>query len=218
MKLYEVVNLFGDETGKLVYPDTSLLSLAAQLMEYNPLLKYNAVNTKGYEAFYKVEPDLHYEIQPEWLESIYLLIKYEKYYDEIPIVCSSLIDFSLATYSTVNELGNLIDAKQLTRILKDITLLDFCSMVKMISGNDFNFVTEYQYKTRNTTDTSLFDVYIPSTNRIAIIKSDLAKLLVHDDIDNIKVINNELCISSKPIACLLGGVGATSGTYDLSRF
>jgi hypothetical protein len=197
-------------------PTPTQLMLAEQLKAFRPQLMYNLNATNSPKSFFAAELELAHETPVEWQPNVFWMLKLGYYVEGVPCEITAVVEWLDNTYGTVNALANAFTPAQILKLFggQENCIMSMKDMVSRILDRSFTPIRDIVYKVPNG---DIYDVYIESTDRIALMQASLADKLEHADIESITEEKGVLCLGTRPVATLLGGVGATHGIYDLSR-
>lgn len=215
------------------------LELAYKMLYWSPNVITNLNRTQNANAFYSVEPDLEYEIPVEQKEEVYYSIKLGYICRECPAKILYYIDNVYRLYKSFNLVVKVLPKSMLSELfkegyieegysLKDIINTIWSSKwrvntddVQLLGKDTAHKCTWYPVsseKLYSPNSNNCWDIYIESTDMIAIVPEKLKQILTcnTDTIENLTVSNNSIMLLDIPIKTLGGYIGATNSTYDLS--
>jgi hypothetical protein len=197
-------------------PTKEQMKLAGDLLSYKQTTAIMVKRADTASCFFKHELDAEAEVAPDDRENVFWMMKKKYFYDGVPWDVAWIIEWLSHNYNTVNALATAFDDEQITKFFANLPTggLSMQEMIAKVTKRQFEPITDLVYKVPNGT---VYDVYIESTDRVALMARELADMLTAEDIQSIEEKANELYLGERPLSTFLGGVGATYGIYDLSR-
>lgn len=175
----------------------------------------NLERTNNANAFYKAEPDLAVYIPPAKRSEYFYLMKTGKYSKDVPAKFIFMLEECYKQHGTYNMLFKFIPQGNIKEITSCNYLNGNVKIFDVIKSLDPNF-TPISKDNKIVRNGDYYDVYIPKTDRIAIVPEKVAKCLDETKLDSYNIIKNELVTETGYPVCKLGGyIGIHSNTYDM---
>lgn len=175
----------------------------------------NLERTNNANAFYKAEPDLALYIPKDKRSEYFYIMKTGKYSKYVSSKFIYMLEECYRQHGTYNMLfkfipnGNVKEVTSPDYFGNSLTILD---VIRSIAPN-FEPLSKDNLIVRNG---DYFDVYIPKTDRVAIVPEKVAKEINKQRLDDYNIIRNEIVNESNFPICKLGGyLGIHSNTYDM---
>ena len=167
------------------------------------------------KEFYKCEPDVYNRVPPYLRENVFYAYKCRKYTPSIDAKALYLLKLVHENYGSCNFIAEALPKKDLAYLFADETieqgtcLLDY---VRALVDSSFEPLTVYK---PIRIGEKYSELYISSTDKVARVDTEIAKMLSYSDVDDIVLQKDKLYLGKRPLAEIGGRFGITRGTYDL---
>lgn len=170
------------------------------------------------KQFYDMEPDIAHFVPKEARDEIFFAMKNGFASPVVPARGIYLIMKAYDLYKIPNLIFKLIPKAELNCMFQQnyvgsgYTLRD---VVCSLCSPTYVPLAEGRYKVPFG---KFFEVYIPNTDMVAVLPSDIANALEYTDIRNIECDKQGLKLGDKYIAFMCNHIGAGDSNYDLRTF
>lgn len=179
--------------------------------------KINLDMCEQYTDFYKVEPDFKHWIKPEDRAEAFYANKVGKYTPLVPSFCVYLLKKAYEVHKSPNLVVKQLPVPVLEKFLSDgyfgglLTLRD---VICNFCNPNYNPLSLTRLKNPCGDFT---EVYVKSTDMVALVPKRLASLLNDESILEIEVAPNGLAVRGKTLTSLAGYHGIVNSIYDLRK-
>ncbi len=175
----------------------------------------NLKSTNNAKSFYKAEPDLAACIPTSKRDEYFYIMKTGKYSKYVPAKFLFMLEECYKQHGTYNMLFKFIPSSNISEVTSDGYFGDDVKIIDVIQSFDKTFIP-LSVKNKIVKNGDYYDIYIPKTDRVAVVPENVAKEINEKNLDAYSVLRNELVSDTKYPVCKLGGyLGIHSNTYDM---
>lgn len=186
------------------------------LLDTFPIAKQVFDVTEKASDFYSVYPDFTHYFKKEIRVEVYYAAKNGGLYKQIPAYCVYILKKAWAECNGItNLICKVIPLNCLETFCQEDYFLGGLSLYDAICNvctPDYTPVSDRNLKVRNG---NFYELYIASTDMVAIVPDAIANVLTDDAIRSIEVSARDLLVDGKPLRTFAGYIGAINSTYDL---
>lgn len=180
---------------------------------YGKMLQQTEIASEFYETCPIIETLTDKEIQ----EDVFYAAKLGYYFVGVPSKLVYILRKAIRQYESPNLAISALDTRVIAKYLKEGALAEGITIKQVIEkllGTNFELLSDYNRKVQFRT---YYEVYIPNTDRVALIPSEIAGYIEsYEDLKSLQF-DSELGITihGKPLRTLDGRLGVTVNDYDL---